>query len=445
MLPPQNLEAEQSVLGCMMITKKCALASKDFSVDDFYFTKHKPILEAIQQLVEEGQAVDLITVTDKLTEQEKLGEAGGGAYISELSMAIPSAANFEYYKNIVKENSFRRKVILQSNEILKQSYQSHSIEDVKQRIYELNTLNVTGSDRTYKTAKELALETINDLENRMKGNIEGLDGVLTGFKDLDDMIICLEPGDLCIVAGRPSMGKTAFALNILDYVATSKEKPCVIFSLEMDEMQLMHRLLAKRAEINLTKIRSGDLSNNDWLKVTKTFNELSKLPIIVDDTPAVSPVDIELKLNQIITEYGEPSIVVVDYLQIMGALRDNMGEVEAVTKNSQAMKAIAKRYKVPVILLSQLNRAPEIRDDKRPRLADLRQSGSIEQDADIVMFLYRDDYYNPDTDEPNTTEVIISKQRNGPVGTIKLVWQGQYQKFLNKSMFREVDEPMPWA
>lgn len=337
--------------------------------------------------------------------------------------------------NIVKENAFKRQVIQKGNELLKIAYQG-TTEELKQKMHDINMAGIEEQERTYETMKNLMLEVHEDIEDRYKNKGKKI-GVQTGFVDLDKMIVGMEPGDNIVVAARPSMGKTAFALNIADHVARTRKGPCVFFSLEMERKQLMHRLLAKNALINLYKIRTGTISDKEWIKITQAASIMSRANLVVDDSPGLTVMDMEYKLNQITSEYGQPSLILIDYLQFIAPPRKGITEFEAVTENSRAVKNLARKFKAPIVLLSQLSRAPEARNNKRPMLSDLRQSGSIEQDADVVMFLYRDEYYNPDTDKQGITEILIEKQRNGPTGTVELIWDGGHQLFLPLSKRQE--------
>lgn len=435
MVPPHNDEAERTVLGAMMLNRQCALASQKFNKDDFYNMKHQVVLEAIQDLVAMGEPVDIVTVSNHLSQQERLFNAGGGAYITTLAGSVVSVANFDYHAGIVKDYAFKRQAILKGSEMLKAAYQG-TTEELKQKIHDINMTGIEGQERTYETMKNLMLEVHEDIEDRYKNKGKKI-GVQTGFTDLDKMIVGMEPGDNIVVAARPSMGKTAFALNIADHVARTRKGPCVFFSLEMERKQLMHRLLAKNALVNLYKIRTGEISSEEWIKITQAASIMSRANLVVDDSPGLTVVDMEYKLNQITSEYGQPSLVLIDYLQFVSPPRKGMTEFEAVTENSRAIKNLAKKFKVPIVLLSQLSRAPEARNNKRPMLSDLRQSGSIEQDADVVIFLYRDEYYNPDTDKQGITEILIEKQRNGPTGTVELIWDGGHQLFLPLSKRQE--------
>lgn len=424
-IPPHNTEAEQAVLAAMMLDKQCAFSAKQLNKDDFYHTQHEVILEAIQGLLDDGIAVDVLTVTERLI---KAKSAVKGSYVAELARSIPTTANFKYYLNIVKENSYRRRLLKKGNELLEAAYQG-TTEDIGNKLSDIAQTMLDNKKNEYWLIKDLLIETHLDIEKRQlnKGKL----GIQTGFVELDKMLTGLEPGDNIVVAARPSMGKTAFALNIINYVSYRyRDKgPCVFFSLEMEGKQLLHRLISMNTKINLSNIRSGNIDKDSWNKINNAANFIRNFNLIIDDTPGMTTFDIEQKLTQIATKHGKPSLVLIDYLQFILPQRRSMTELEAVTSNSRAVKNIAKKFDTPVILLSQLNRGVEGRKEKRPQLADLRQSGAIEQDADVVMFLYRDDYYNPDTDKKNIAEVIIAKQRNGPTGTVELYWLGEYQLF----------------
>lgn len=433
MMPPHNTEAEQAVLAAMMLDHQCALTAKKLNKDDFYHKAHGEILEAIQQLLEQDIAVDMLTVIEQLTKTQKIDKVGGGSYIAQLADSLPTVANFNYYLSILKENAYRRKLIVKGNELLKAAYQ-RTMDDVNAQLHNITQIALDDTKNEYWLVKDLLIETHLDIEKRTLNKDKKI-GVQMGFVDIDNMITGMEPGDNIVVAARPSMGKTAFALNIANYVAYKyRDKgPCVFFSLEMEGIQLLHRLIAMNARINLHNIRAGILEPGDWDKITKAAKHISVYNLIVDDTPGLTTYDIEQKLTQIVAKHGRPTLVLIDYLQFILPPRKGMTEFEMVTSNSRAIKNIAKKFNVPVILLSQLSRGVEARQNKRPQLSDLRQSGAIEQDADVVMFLYRDEYYNKSSDKKGIAEVIIAKQRNGPTGTVELVWFGEFQLFASKA------------
>lgn len=432
-MPPHNTEAEQAVLAAMMLDRQCASVAQKLSRDDFYHVQHGEILEAIQQLLEADIAVDVLTVTDQLTKTGKINKVGGGSYIAQLADSLPTTANFNYYLGILKENAYRRKLIVKGNELLKAVYQG-TLDDVNAQLNNIAQIVLDDTKNEYWLVKDLLIETHLDIERRTLNKGKQI-GIQTGFVDIDKMITGMEPGDVIVVAARPSMGKTAFALNIANYVAYKyRDKgPCIIFSLEMEGIQLIHRLIAMNAKINLHNIRAGIINEKDWDEISKAGNFISRFNLIIDDTPGMTTFDIEQKLTQIMAKHGRPTLVLIDYLQFILPPRKGMSEFEMVTSNSRAIKNIAKKFNVPVILLSQLSRGVESRQNKRPQLSDLRQSGAIEQDADVVMFLYRDEYYNPASDKKGIAEVIIAKQRNGPTGTVELLWFGEFQKFASKA------------
>lgn len=434
MVPPYDLAAERSILSAMLHDKQSALASQRLSIDDFYDSKHKSILTAIQKLVAKGAAVDMLTTTDMLRDDKKLTDAGGGSYVATLAAEYISVANFDYHLGIVKEHSLKRQAILKGNELLKAAYQG-SIDDLKSHIHDITQIGHEQEEKTYEGMETLVLKSHEEIEKRFNHKDMPV-GIQTGFIDLDKMIIGMQGGDYVMIAARPSMGKTALALNIADYVAQKEDGPCVFFSLEMQKAQVMDRLFAQTAMINLGRIRSGRISNDEWKKINQAAALLSQSNLIIDDSDSLTTVDIEYRLNQIVADRGKPSLVVIDYLQYVRALDERASETDKTTAKSRDLKALAKRFDVPFLILSQLSRGPEARENKRPMLSDLRQSGGIEQDADIVMMLYRDEYYNPDTEKPNVAEVIIEKQRNGPTGTVELLWMGEYQRFRSLERYR---------
>ena len=431
-MPPHNMEAEQSVLGCMLLDKESVATATDFlNSDDFYADAHKEIFDSMVEIYDRGEPVDLVTVTEQLRQRGTLEAVGGVAYLSDLSMAVPSTANIKYYVDIVEEKAILRRLIAACNDIISKSYEAREeidliIDHAEKSIFQITQRN-TVSD--FEPIKTVLLETYSKIEEMSK-NQGKIIGVPTGFHDFDQKTSGLQPSDLILVAARPSMGKTSFVLNIAQYAAIRANVPVDIFSLEMSKDQLVQRMLSAEANVELQKIRTGDLSEEDWIKLVEAAGPLSQAPIYIDDTPGISVMEMRSKARRLKLEKGL-GMIIIDYLQLMSGRGRAENRQQEISEISRSLKALARELSVPVVTLSQLSRAPEARTDHRPMLSDLRESGAIEQDADLVAFLYRDEYYNPDTEKKNIAEVIIAKQRNGPTGTVELVWLGQYTKFAN--------------
>ena len=426
---PQNTEAEQSVLGSMIIDKtSIAQAVEVLRSEDFYRDAHKVIFQAILELYQKDAPVDMITLIEHLRSIEKLENSGGITYITEISNSVPSTANLQSYIKIVEDKSMLRKLIRSSTEIIENSYNKQdNVEEVldfaEKKIFDIAEKRTTSDFESISSVLERGFLEIERLFNN-KGDITG---VPTGFPELDSKTSGFQSGDMVLVAARPSMGKTTFALNIAQYASLRANKSVVIFSLEMSKEQLGYKLLCAEANVDMLKLRTGNLEDQDWENIARASGPLAASKIYIDDTPGITVMEMRSKCRRIKIEHGI-DMIVIDYLQLMSGSGSESRQQE-VSEISRSIKALAKEMKCPIIALSQLSRAPEQRADHRPMLSDLRESGSIEQDADIVMFLYRDEYYNKETEEKNIAECIISKQRNGPVGTVKLAWLGQYSKF----------------
>lgn len=425
---PQNIEAEQSVLGAMIIDKtSIAQVAESIKSEDFYRDAHKVIYSAIIELFQRDIPIDMVTLIEHLRATEKLESAGGITYITEISNSVPSTANLQSYVKIVEEKAILRRLIKASNEIIEQSYNKQdNVEDVldgaEKRIFDIAEKRNTSDFESISTVLERGFLEIERLFNN-KGDITG---VPSGFPELDSKTSGFQKGDMVLIAARPSMGKTTFALNIAQYAALRAAKSIVIFSLEMSKEQLAYKLLCAEANVDMLKLRTGNLEDQDWENIAKASGPLAAAKIYIDDTAGISVMEMRSKCRRIKLEHGI-DMIVIDYLQLMSGSGES--RQQEVSEISRSIKALAKEMQCPVIALSQLSRAPEQRADHRPMLSDLRESGSIEQDADLVMFLYRDEYYNKETEDKNIAECIIAKQRNGPVGTVKLAWLGQYSKF----------------
>ena len=428
---PQSIEAEQSVIGSMIIDRSAiAQAAEGLEENDFYRDSHKVLFKSILDMFKKDMAVDLVTVLEELKANDMLERAGGVTYVTEITSSVPTTANLSSYIKIVQEKSTLRKLIKASTSIIEESYNKQGeVEDVldaaEKRIFDIAEKRTTSDFEPLNQVLERGFIEIERLFNN-KGEITG---VGSGFVDLDAKTSGFQKGDMVLIAARPSMGKTTFALNIAEYAALREGKSVVIFSLEMSKEQLAYKLLCSEANVDMLKLRTGALDDKDWENIARATGPLSKAKIYIDDTAGVSVMEMRSKCRRSKIEYGI-DLILIDYLQLMSGSSSESRQQE-VSEISRSIKALAKEMECPVIALSQLSRAPEQRADHRPMLSDLRESGSIEQDADLVMFLYRDEYYNKETEDKNVGECIIAKQRNGPVGTVKLAWLGQFSKFGN--------------
>ena len=431
-IPPQSLEAEQSVIGSMIMDREAIESVKDtISEDDFYHPDLKFIYEAMVTLYNRNKPVDLVTLQSQLQDQKVLDQIGGIEYLSKLAMAVPTSAHAKHYAMIVKEKSTLRKIIKASQEITADAYDGTvSIENVlngaEERIFNIVQKNDSGE---FTPIAQLVNPMLNKLEmlTKNKGKVTGIS---SGFLDLDYRTAGFQPSDLVLIAARPSMGKTAFALNVVQHAAIKEGKVAAMFSLEMSKDQLLNRMVCSEAMVDAQKVRTGDLEDEDWAKISMGAVILADAPIYVDDTPGITISEVRAKCRKLKMEKGL-DLIMIDYLQLMSGSGKTQSREQEISEISRGLKALAREMSAPVIALSQLSRACESRADHRPMLSDLRESGAIEQDADVVMFLYRDEYYHPESELKNQAELIIAKQRNGPTGTVNLVWIGQYTKFKN--------------
>lgn len=431
-VPPHSLEAERSVLGAMLLDREAIVAGVEMvRGEDFYHESHKQIYESILSVFTRDEPVDLITLSEELKKRGSLEAIGGTVYLADLSNEISTTANIRYYCGIVEEKSILRKLIKASNEIIAKGYEDNEdigsiIEVAEKKIFDITQKRNQEGPEDIKT---VLIESLSKIE-KMSESKGGLTGVTTGFIDLDNKTSGLQKSDLVLVAARPAMGKTAFTLNVAINAALKGGASVGIFSLEMSKDQLVQRMLSAEAHIELQKIIHGNIGEDDWPKLINAMGPLSKASIFIDDTPGITLTELKAKCRKLKIEKGL-DLVMIDYLQLMsgeGRVESRQQEISTI---SRGLKGLAKELDCPVVALSQLSRAPELRSDHRPILSDLRESGAIEQDADIVMFLYRDEYYDPDSEKKNIGEVIIAKHRNGPIGTIELVFVGEYTKFLN--------------
>ena len=437
-VPPHSIEAEQSVLGGLMLDNQAYDRVAELVVSqDFYTRTHKLIFEAMTELAELGDPIDLITISESLEKNNKLAGIGGFAYLAEIAKNTPSAANIDAYANIVRERAVVREMIGVANEIAEAGFNtegrtSHDLLDFAEskvfKIAEQRSKSTEGPQSIHNILEK----TVDKIEELYQSPQDGVTGVSTGYADLDKMTTGLQPSDLIIVAARPSMGKTTFAMNLAEHAAMTQDKPVLIYSLEMPSEQIMMRMLASLGRINQTKVRTGQLDDDDWARLSSTMGLLmEKGKMYVDDASGLTPTDVRSRARRIARDHGGISMIMVDYLQLMRvpSLSDNR-KLE-IAEISRSLKSLAKELKCPVVALSQLNRTLEQRADKRPINSDLRESGSIEQDADLIMFIYRDEVYNEDSTEKGIAEIIIGKQRNGPIGKVRLTFQGQFSRFDN--------------
>lgn len=431
-IPPQNVEAEQAVLGAMLLSHDAVIvAMEKLQSQDFYRDVHRIIFEAMEHLHRENKEIDVITLPDELKRMKKLDDVGGLEYVLNLPNLVGSAANIEYYANIVAEKALARNLISTCTELTTEAYDGQKetealLDDAERRILQLSDTKNRGDFASVGVVVEVTLDKITKLYE----NKAGLTGLPTGFRDLDRMTSGLQPSDLILVAARPSMGKTAFTLNIAQNVGVRQHKTVAFFSLEMSQEQLVQRLLCQIAHIDSQKLRTGQLnSDEEWTRLTDACDKLYESPIYIDDTPGISVAEMRSKARRLKSEHGL-DLIIVDYLQLMQG-RNAESRQQEISEISRSLKALARELKVPLIALSQLSRSVESRQDKRPMLSDLRESGALEQDADIVSFLYREDYYDKETENQHITEVILAKHRNGPVGSVKLYFKNEFTLFLN--------------
>lgn len=431
-VPPHDIEAEQAILSSMFIDREAVAAAMELlTSDSFYRPDHQLIFESAMELYSAGKPIDIITVKSRLEEKGVFEQVGGLAYMAQIASAVGSSVNARHYAQIVEQKAVLRRLIKTTNEISQECYDGKTnlntiMENAEKGIFDIMNGRTSGEMSHIREVTVSAFEKIEDVYKN-KGK---LTGVATGFADFDAKTAGLQRSDLVLLAARPSMGKTAFALNIAQNAAIRHNVPVAIFSLEMSKEQLVNRMLCSEAMIDAQKMRTGELMDDDWPKLIQAMGPLSQANIYIDDTPGVSPMDIRSKCRKMKLEKGL-GLILIDYLQLMsgdGKIESRQQEISAI---SRSLKAIAREMDAPVIALSQLSRACEQRSDHRPMLSDLRESGAIEQDADVVAFLYRDEYYFPETEAKNQAELIIAKQRNGPTGTVNLAWLGQYTKFGN--------------
>lgn len=437
-LPPHSIEAEQSVLGGLMLDNQAWDKIADIITDsDFYRHDHQIIYQHTCRLIEQNKPADVITVAESLENSAKLMEVGGLAYISAITQNTPSAANIRRYAEIVRERAIMRKLAQVCAQITDSVYypSGRSAEDLldeaESKIFEIAE-NSTRSKQGFIDIQPLLKEVVERIEMLYsRDNPSDVTGIASGFHDLDQKTSGFQPGDLIIVAGRPSMGKTAFALNIGEHVAMEINKPVAVFSMEMSGTQLAMRMLGSIGRLDQHKVRTGRLEDEDWPRLTHALGKLNDAPIFIDETPALNSLELRARTRRLYRQQGGLGLVIVDYLQLMSSVSHSENRTAEISEISRSLKALAKELQVPVIALSQLNRSLEQRPNKRPVMSDLRESGAIEQDADVILFIYRDEVYNPDTPDKGIAEIIIGKQRNGPIGKIDLTFLGEFTRFEN--------------
>ena len=430
---PHSMEAEQSVIGSMIMDREAiVIASEQIIGEDFYNKSYGVLFDSMVELNEQGQPVDLVTLQNKLKEKDVPPEISSLEFIRDLITAVPTSANIKYYANIVAEKAMLRRLIRLMEEIANNCYSGKDsvevlMEETEKKVFDLVQRRNTGD---FVPIREVVMNAMDKIEKASHSN-GSVTGIATGFIDLDYRTAGMQPSDLVLIAARPSMGKTAFVLNIAQYVAFHSNQCVAIFSLEMSKEQLVNRLFAMESKVDSQHLRTGNLSDNEWEKLIESAGMIGQSKLIIDDTPGISIAEMRSKCRKFKLEM-DLKMIIIDYLQLMsGSGRGSESRQQEISDISRSLKALARELQVPVLALSQLSRAVEQRPDHRPMLSDLRESGAIEQDADVVMFIYRDDYYNKDTEKKGIAEINIAKQRNGPIGTIDLVWLPEFTKFAN--------------
>ena len=439
-VPPHSIEAEQSVLGGLLLDNAAWERITDVvGEDDFYRHDHKLIWQHIARLINLSRPADVVTVHESLTSVAKAEEAGGLGYLNALAHNTPSAANIRRYAEIVRERAMLRKLVAVADEISETAFNPQGrearqlLDEAESKVFRIaqeGSTNAAGFRAIQPLLSEV-VERIDTLYHR-EGDSD-VTGVPTGFTDLDKMTSGFQAGDLVIVAGRPSMGKTSFAMNVGEHVAIEQGLPVAVFSMEMGAVQLAMRMLGSVGMLDQQRMRTGKLLADDWPRVTHAVQRMQDAPLYIDETPALTSIEVRARSRRLARQYGTLGLIIIDYLQLMGASSSGENRATEISEISRSLKALAKELSCPVIALSQLNRSLEQRPNKRPVMSDLRESGAIEQDADIILFIYRDEVYNPDSPDKGTAEIIIGKQRNGPIGHVRLTFQGSSTRFLNFS------------
>ena len=437
-LPPHSTEAEQSILGGLLLDNEAADKIGDLvGEEDFYSEAHRVIYRHVLALMGDGKPVDVVTLSEALGNAQKLDYIGGLAYLGALVNNVPTAANIRHYAQIVRERSILRQLAGTASEIAELAYNPLGrnarsvLDEAEAKVLHIAEQGSRGQ-RTFTPLKDLLVSAVDRIETLYnRDNPSDVTGVATGFNDLDKETAGLQPGDLVIVAGRPSMGKTALALNIGEHVAIDLKLPVVVFSMEMGASQLAMRMIGSVGRLDQHKLRTGRLAPDDWERLSTALGRLSEAPMLIDETPALNAIEVRSRARRLQKQYGQLGLVILDYIQLMQAQSAGENRATEISEISRSLKALAKELKVPVIALSQLNRSLEQRPNKRPVMSDLRESGAIEQDADVILFIYRDEVYNEDSPDKGTAEIIIGKQRNGPIGTVRLTFLGEHTRFEN--------------
>lgn len=434
-VPPHSIDAEQSVLGGLMLDNRAWDQVADRIRDeDFYRNENRLIFRVMGRLLEQSKPIDVLTVSEALRELHELEQVGGEVYLFELANNTPSAANISAYADIVRERSVLRQMIAAAGDIAETAFNSQGrsivelLDAAEQRVFSISGSGNRGAGPM--NIKEYLSKTMDRIDTLFQAG-SSITGVPTGYHDFDDMTSGLQSSDLVIIAGRPSMGKTTFAMNIAENVAIKSRLPVLIFSMEMPGEAIVMRLLSSLCRIDQLRIRTGKLSDEDWPRISSTVSMLSDAPLFIDDTPGLSPAEMRARARRLAKEHGQLGMIMVDYLQLMQVPGNNENRTAEISEISRSLKGLAKELKVPVVALSQLNRGLEQRADKRPVMSDLRESGAIEQDADLIAFIYRDEVYNENSPDKGTAEIIIAKQRNGPIGKVRLTFMGQFTCFEN--------------
>ena len=437
-VPPHSMEAEQSVVGGLMLENAAWDRIADLISDsDFYRADHRLIYQHVARLIEANKPADVVTVKEALDRSGKLGDAGGLPYIAALAQSTPSAVNIRRYAEIVRDRAVMRLLVSVGAEISESALNplgksaEELINDAEARVFSISEQGARGR-QGFVEIRPLIAQVVERID-QLHSNPSEVTGIATGYTDLDRMTSGLQPGDLIIVAGRPSMGKTALALNIAEHLGLVERLPVAVFSMEMSGTQLVTRMIGSVAKVDQLKVRTGRIADDEWPRLTDAWGRLNDAPLFIDETPALNALELRARARRLHRQVGGPGLglIVIDYLQLMSASSHGENRATEISEISRSLKALAKELSVPVIALSQLNRSLEQRPNKRPVMSDLRESGAIEQDADVIFFIYRDEVYNPDSQDKGVAEIIIGKQRNGPIGTIKLTFQGQFTRFDN--------------
>ena len=446
-VPPSSLEAEQAVLGGLLLDNgKWDEVAERVNEEDFYRPEHKLIFKAILQLAAHGHPADVVTLTESLSSAGSLEEAGGMVYLGHLVNNTPSVSNIKAYAGIVHEQSVLRQLITVAGDIADSAYQpagrktSELLDFAEQRVFQIAEQGKR-NQKGFHAIKDVLADVVDRIDTLFEQD-NPITGLPTGFSDFDTMTSGLQDSDMVIVAGRPSMGKTTFAMNIAEHAAIKAKKPVAVFSMEMPAEQLAMRMMSSLGRIDQSRLRTGRLEDEDWPRLTSAVGMLAETPLFIDDTPAMSPTELRSRARRLKREQGDLGLIVIDYLQLMqlGSSGGRENRAAEISEISRSLKSLAKELSVPIIALSQLNRSLEQRPNKRPVMSDLRESGAIEQDADLIVFIYRDEVYNDDSEDKGTAEIIIGKQRNGPIGTVRLTFLGQFTRFENFAPFDEAED-----